>query len=218
MFQHLELKKGYHWFVPLPTMLFSLFLTSLLITADAVSTPRAPNGTCTSKLQRRAWHTFSLQEKKAYIDAELCLMKLPANLGLTGAKNRFEELQWIHQTQASITHGVVSFFFSTTLVIKHSTYDLREHFSPTTAYTCTPTNSSCAPSVATRAHNHTGMKHAMPESLLSPTSWIPLLGSAAMASVLRGALLMVRFLATSTVSGRDIKSGDTAFTASSTRR
>ena len=39
-------------------------------------------------------------------------MKLPAILGLAGAKNRFEELQWIHQTQASITHGVVSFYKS----------------------------------------------------------------------------------------------------------
>jgi len=95
-------------------MLLSLFLASLLVTANAkaASTPRAPNGTCTVKLQRRAWHTFSLAEKKAYIDAELCLMKLPATLGLAGAKNRFEELQWIHQTQASITHGVVSFYKS----------------------------------------------------------------------------------------------------------
>ncbi|GAB1316309.1 hypothetical protein MFIFM68171_06519 [Madurella fahalii] len=91
-----------------------LSLTSLLLAACtspvwAVSTLRAPNGTCTTKLQRRAWHTFTVEEKKAYIDADLCLMSLPATLGLNGTKNRFEELQAIHQVQSSITHGVGAF-------------------------------------------------------------------------------------------------------------
>jgi len=54
-------------------------------------------------------HTFTIEEKRAYIDAELCLIKLPATLGLPGAKNRFEELQSVHQVQAAITHGVVGF-------------------------------------------------------------------------------------------------------------
>jgi tyrosinase len=61
------------------------------------------------KLTRRCGrHTFSPREKRAYIEADLCLMRLPANLGLPGARNRFEELQSIHQRQAAITHGVVS--------------------------------------------------------------------------------------------------------------
>ena len=77
-------------------------------TAAAVSTPRAPNGVCTTKLQRKAWHTFTTEEKRAYINADLCLMKIPATLGLPGTKNRFEELQSIHQTQSHIVHGVVS--------------------------------------------------------------------------------------------------------------
>jgi tyrosinase len=53
-------------------------------------------------------HSFTSCEKRAYIDAELCLMERPATLGFPGAKNRFEELQYIHVVQAYITHNVVS--------------------------------------------------------------------------------------------------------------
>ncbi|KAK0752696.1 hypothetical protein B0T18DRAFT_450835 [Schizothecium vesticola] len=93
-------------------MLFSPIFATLAVFASAISavvTPRSPTGQCETKLQRKAWHTLSVAEKKSYIDAELCLMKLPATLGLTGAKNRFEELQSAHQVQAAITHGVGAF-------------------------------------------------------------------------------------------------------------
>ncbi|KAL1836325.1 hypothetical protein VTJ49DRAFT_5309 [Mycothermus thermophilus] len=73
------------------------------------TTPRARDGTCTTILQRRAWHTFTDEEKRAYIDAELCLMAKPATLGLKGTKNRFEELQWTHQHQSNIVHNVGAF-------------------------------------------------------------------------------------------------------------
>ena len=52
-------------------------------------------------------HTLTNAEKSAYINAELCLMKKPATLGLRGAKTRFDELQAIHQLQAYSTHFVV---------------------------------------------------------------------------------------------------------------
>ncbi|KAK4098878.1 Di-copper centre-containing protein [Parathielavia hyrcaniae] len=54
-------------------------------------------------------HTFSRREKRDYIEAELCLMELPATLGLPGARNRFEELQSVHQHQTRITHRVGAF-------------------------------------------------------------------------------------------------------------
>lgn len=92
----------------LPSILTSLVLAVCSSLALSISTPRTLQGKCTTKLQRRAWHTFTTEEKRAYINADLCLMKLPATLGLNGTKNRFEELQAIHQVQASITHGVVS--------------------------------------------------------------------------------------------------------------
>lgn len=94
------------------TMLVPPILVTLAVFASATSavvTPRSPTGQCETKLQRKAWHTLSAAEKRAYIDAELCLIKLPATLGLTGAKNRFEELQSAHQVQAAITHGVGAF-------------------------------------------------------------------------------------------------------------
>jgi tyrosinase len=46
-------------------------------------------------------------EKLAYLDAELCLMKKPATLGLPGAKTRFDEFQALHQRQAYYNHFVV---------------------------------------------------------------------------------------------------------------
>ena len=53
-------------------------------------------------------HTLSNDEKLAYIDAELCLMRKPASLGLPGSKTRFDDLQAVHQLQAYSTHFVVS--------------------------------------------------------------------------------------------------------------
>ncbi|KAF2008959.1 Di-copper centre-containing protein [Aaosphaeria arxii CBS 175.79] len=64
---------------------------------------------CTTKGKRRAWHTFSNTEKLAYIDAELCLMKKPATLGLPSTKTRFDEFQAIHALQAYATHFVGAF-------------------------------------------------------------------------------------------------------------
>jgi tyrosinase len=61
--------------------------------------------TITSDKQHR--HTLSNTEKLDYIDAELCLMKAPAKLGLPGARTRFDEFQAIHQLQAYATHHVV---------------------------------------------------------------------------------------------------------------
>ncbi|KAK4038185.1 hypothetical protein C8A01DRAFT_37889 [Parachaetomium inaequale] len=64
---------------------------------------------CTNPAKRRAWHTLSKAEKLEYINAELCLMKKPARLGLPAAKTRFDELQAIHQLQAYATHFVGAF-------------------------------------------------------------------------------------------------------------
>jgi len=64
---------------------------------------------CTNPRQRRAWHTFTDNEKKAYIDAELCLMNTPAELGLRATRTRFDELQSCHILQAEITHFVGAF-------------------------------------------------------------------------------------------------------------
>lgn len=46
-------------------------------------------------------------EKTAYIDAELCLMERPAQAGITGALNRWDELDWAHIVQSNVIHNVV---------------------------------------------------------------------------------------------------------------
>lgn len=55
-------------------------------------------------------HTFSNREKRAYIDAELCLMSKPASQKLSAAVTRFDELQAVHQIESLYTHFVVSSF------------------------------------------------------------------------------------------------------------
>ncbi|PGH13112.1 hypothetical protein AJ79_03819 [Helicocarpus griseus UAMH5409] len=66
-------------------------------------------GKCTEPGQRRAWHTFTNEEKLAYIEAELCLMELPAQSDLPFAQTRFDELQAAHALQAYATHYVGAF-------------------------------------------------------------------------------------------------------------
>lgn len=46
-------------------------------------------------------------EKASYIEAELCLMARPAQAGITGAQNRWDELDWAHIAQSNVIHNVV---------------------------------------------------------------------------------------------------------------
>lgn len=46
-------------------------------------------------------------EKKAYIDAELCLQSTAAKTSIEGAINRWDELDWAHITQSNIIHNTV---------------------------------------------------------------------------------------------------------------
>ncbi|CAM1502368.1 Fc.00g043520.m01.CDS01 [Cosmosporella sp. VM-42] len=89
--------------------LFMLCLTLTALAAPATE-KRSP---CTNPQQRNAWqdvmHAFSDEEKRAYLDAELCLMEKPATLGLRGTKTVFDELQSCHVLQAEITHYVGAF-------------------------------------------------------------------------------------------------------------
>lgn len=47
-------------------------------------------------------------EKRAYVDAELCLMDSPAQLEVPGLQTRWDDLQWIHISQSNYIHDVVS--------------------------------------------------------------------------------------------------------------
>jgi tyrosinase len=52
-------------------------------------------------------HKMTENEKRTYIDAELCLMSKPAKIPLRGAKTMFDEFQALHVMQAELAHFVV---------------------------------------------------------------------------------------------------------------
>ncbi|KAK3682973.1 hypothetical protein B0T22DRAFT_502113 [Podospora appendiculata] len=60
---------------------------------------------CTKPAQRRAWHTLRNSEKKAYLDAEACVMKTPSKIAIPGARSQFDELVAIHQLIALTIHS-----------------------------------------------------------------------------------------------------------------
>ncbi|KAK2736871.1 hypothetical protein FQN55_001366 [Onygenales sp. PD_40] len=74
-----------------------------------VGTVAAGAHKCTKPGQRRAWHTFTNKEKRAYIKAEKCLMELPSDSELPFIHTRFDELQSAHALQAYSTHYVAAF-------------------------------------------------------------------------------------------------------------
>ncbi|KAI0116207.1 Di-copper centre-containing protein [Hypoxylon sp. NC0597] len=48
-------------------------------------------------------------EKLKYLNADLCLISSPPKTGLPGAKNRWDELQYVHIAQTNYVHGVGAF-------------------------------------------------------------------------------------------------------------
>ncbi|RPA77868.1 Di-copper centre-containing protein [Ascobolus immersus RN42] len=67
--------------------------------------PKPPKQKCGKILKRKAWHKFSNKEKKAYIDAELCLMAAPTKTNRPFAVSRFDDLIKLHQILADVVHG-----------------------------------------------------------------------------------------------------------------
>ena len=99
------------------SVLAALSATATLVLASPVpvteqNAPVTPyygtekRATCTTTLKRKAWHVLTNAEKKAYLDAELCLMwKIPGKTGLAAAKSRFDDLIKTHQLQTSWVHN-----------------------------------------------------------------------------------------------------------------
>ncbi|KAJ4387336.1 hypothetical protein N0V93_007925 [Gnomoniopsis smithogilvyi] len=81
----------------------------LLGSASASSSVIRRNETCTQINQRKAWTALTDTEKADYIRAEQCLMTSAPRTNITGAKTRWDELQWAHIAQSNIIHGVGSF-------------------------------------------------------------------------------------------------------------
>ncbi|KAI1456044.1 Di-copper centre-containing protein [Annulohypoxylon moriforme] len=72
-----------------------------------------PNGQeedeCAVISRRISWRNLTSTEKSDYIKADLCLMSSPPKAGINGAKNRWDELQYIHIAQTDYVHGVGAF-------------------------------------------------------------------------------------------------------------
>ncbi|CAN8100041.1 unnamed protein product [Discula destructiva] len=69
------------------------------------SQPTFFEGTCNANtLQvRKEWRNMSTAEKKAYLEAELCLFALPAQTTLSGVSSRFSDMQAVHRTLQNVT-------------------------------------------------------------------------------------------------------------------
>ncbi|KAK4620157.1 Tyrosinase ustQ [Fulvia fulva] len=64
---------------------------------------------CTAPLQRRSWTSLTPASKRAYLDAERCLIDTPAQYGVPGARTVWDELQYSHVRQSNHIHGVGQF-------------------------------------------------------------------------------------------------------------
>ncbi|RMZ75161.1 hypothetical protein DV737_g5425, partial [Chaetothyriales sp. CBS 132003] len=73
-----------------------------------------PSGSCniSNAAVRREWSTLSKQERRAYIDAELCLMSKPSEADpsfAAGAKTRYDDFVAVHINQTLSIHGTANF-------------------------------------------------------------------------------------------------------------
>ena len=92
--QVLERKAWYGKHFPITVSLFLLTIVQQQFGIDEL----------TQNLNR---HLLSNDEKTSYLNAELCLMKVPASHGLSTAKTLFDELQEAHQLLVNSIHFVV---------------------------------------------------------------------------------------------------------------
>ncbi|KAF3020233.1 hypothetical protein E8E14_011968 [Neopestalotiopsis sp. 37M] len=90
-------------FLTLANVALAATIRSTTVSSDAVWGNEFPN--CTSINQRKSWTALTDVEKKAYIDAELCLMGKPPKLGVTGSQNLWDDLMYAHIYQAGVIHN-----------------------------------------------------------------------------------------------------------------
>ncbi|KAH8670203.1 hypothetical protein BGZ60DRAFT_527687 [Tricladium varicosporioides] len=85
------------------------FLAASLVTAAPSVIKTSRSTTCTTIEQRKSWRDMTNDEKKAYIDADLCLMSLPAKMGFPGAQTRWDDLMFAHINSTNVVHDVGGF-------------------------------------------------------------------------------------------------------------
>lgn len=94
---------------------FILLAFAFVWTSPAFCSAKSPHvsAECTPDRtqMRHEWRHLPPDQKRSYIDAELCLLKLPNQLDLKGSTTRFEDLQALHHNQTDIIHHVVSVWY-----------------------------------------------------------------------------------------------------------
>ncbi|KAF2127046.1 Di-copper centre-containing protein [Dothidotthia symphoricarpi CBS 119687] len=82
------------------------FCTTSLCSAFPTTTS---SGHCNNPPKRLEWRQLREPQKKAYIDAVLCLTRKKEKSGIAGAVNRFDDHQAVHNSQTPAIHWVGHF-------------------------------------------------------------------------------------------------------------
>ncbi|KAI0156123.1 hypothetical protein BJ166DRAFT_627146 [Pestalotiopsis sp. NC0098] len=90
-------------FLALPFTTLAAAIRSTNNLSDAVWGNEFPE--CTSINEKKSWTALTDAEKKAYIDAELCLMSKAPKLGVTGSQNLWDDMMYAHIYQAGVIHN-----------------------------------------------------------------------------------------------------------------
>ena len=101
----------FSWFNMFARTVLSLLTAVAVVKTAAVFLPRfnARSSNCTTVEVRKEWRNLASAEQFAYLDAEICLMNLPAQTGLAAVTSRYSDLEALYQNLTAIIHDVGQF-------------------------------------------------------------------------------------------------------------
>lgn len=88
---------------------FVLSTVSMTLAVELASQINSRASNCSSVEVRKEWRNLSSTEQTAYLEAEICLMNLPAQTGLAAVTSRYSDLASLHQNLTLIIHEVGQF-------------------------------------------------------------------------------------------------------------
>lgn len=102
-----------NFYCPESTLQTDILATKALVNLAFYQITNPTGGKCNllNVAVRREWSTLSKKERKAYIDAELCLMSKPSKdpAFAAGAKTRYDDFVAVHINQTLSIHGTANF-------------------------------------------------------------------------------------------------------------